>query len=233
MVEGRGAEHVVGKGRQRAVVKWIGADVLVADRFTVTASLPPAFVADLIAETRRLRHMAMAPLDDVRKFAGNGSWASGVGPALRNYLQPLWAVIGEAARKEAANPESQDKEANSHKRKRWSRERIHTVRIATTLNWLLALLTGRGRKPVMERTIDWRVAFAPPSILVTADASPWGMGAVLSAPQGVVLGWLATELSDLDCRVLRLSGATAGRRRPSKASPSSSLSGPGRRCGSA
>ena len=108
------------KADKGAVVKWIGADVLVADRFTVTASLPPAFVADLIAETRRLRQMAMAPLDDVRKFAGKGSWASGVGPALRNYLQPLWAVIGEAARKEAANPEAQDKEAGSHKRKRWS-----------------------------------------------------------------------------------------------------------------
>ena len=30
------------------------------------------------------------------------------------------------------------------------------------------------------------------------------MGAVFSTPQGVVLGWLATELSDLDCRVLRV-----------------------------
>jgi hypothetical protein len=73
-----------------------------------------------------------------------------------------------------------------------------------TLNWLLALMSGKGDKPALQRTLDWRVALAPPSILVTVDASPWGMGAVLSTTGGVPLAWFAAEVTDLDCEILKV-----------------------------
>ena len=127
-----------------------------------------------------------------------------VGLALRSFLQALWAVIGEAARNEDAERRGAMSRQGRKRKAPWSRQRIHVVRIATTINWLLALLSGRGAKPVIQRTIDWRVAFAPPSLTVTADASPWGMGAILATPDGRVLAWIASELCDMDCRVLRV-----------------------------
>ena len=64
----------------------------------MSAALPPKLVAEVVAEVRRLRQLSMVPLDDVRQLAGRSSWAAGVGPAIRNYLEPLWAVIGEMAK---------------------------------------------------------------------------------------------------------------------------------------
>jgi hypothetical protein len=181
-----------------AMVKWIGADVAVLDRFTCQASLPPAFIAEVVAEARRLRQRAMNPLEDVRRFAGKCSWATGVGPALRNFLEPLWAVIGETARQEEA---SRRAKGGKHK---WGKPWVHTVRFVTTLNWLLALMVGRDSQPAMQRTLDWRVALGPIGITVTVDASPWGLGAVLSTASGCPLAWLAAEVSDMDCTILKV-----------------------------
>ena len=137
-------------------------------------------------------------MDDVRRFAGKCSWATGVGPALRSFLEPIWAVIGETARKE-----SEDLRARRKKTK-WGRPWVHTVRFALTLNWLLALMSGKGNKPALQRTLDWRVALASPGTMVTVDASPWGMGAVLSTTGGIPLAWLTTEVSDLDREMLNV-----------------------------
>ena len=40
--------------------------------------------------------------------------------------------------------------------------------------------------------------------MVTADASPWGLGAVLSTVAGVPLAWITSEVTDGDCVMLRI-----------------------------
>ena len=41
-------------------------------------------------------------MEELRRLAGKGSWAANLGPALRNFLQPLWRVIGDAERERMA-----------------------------------------------------------------------------------------------------------------------------------
>ena len=89
--------------------------------------------------------------------------------------------------------------------KRWrGHPMVHTKRVQLAVRWLLALLAGEAGSAALERTLDWRVAHAPISLLVTADASPWGLGAVLSLVDGTPLEWLTSPVNEVDCAVLRI-----------------------------
>ena len=70
-----------------------------------------------------------------------------------------------------------------------------------------ALLDGTVGDKALERVLDWRVALAEVSLIVTCDASPWGIGAILSDADGNPLEWLACPVSPLDCKIL---GVTVG-----------------------
>ena len=48
------------------------------------------------------------------------------------------------------------------------------------------------------------MAMAAVSLLVTADASPWGLGAILSDAEGNPLEWLACPIGDVDCWMLKV-----------------------------
>ena len=116
----------------------------------------------------------------------------------RNFLQPFWATIGDVARADRRPGAA----------KKWSMHpMVHTKRVRSAVVWLLALLDGTVGDKALERVLDWRVALAEVSLIVTCDASPWGLGAILSDADGNPLEWLACPVSPLDCQIL---GVTVG-----------------------
>ena len=77
---------------------WIGAELTVMDRHVIKAALPQKFIDELKVELRKLQDMKVVKLELLRRVAGRGSCATGIAPATRNFLQPLWATMGSVAR---------------------------------------------------------------------------------------------------------------------------------------
>ena len=183
----------MGKGTR---VIWIGAALEVLDRYVVKAELPKPFVDALRAELQEMALKDVVKLSLLRRSAGRGSWATGMAPAVRNFLQPFWATIADVARADLQR---------GGQRMRWRGEpMVHTTRVRSAVVWLLALLSGAAGAAALQRTLDWRVAQAPITLLVTADASPWGLGAILSLVDGTIVAWLASDVTALDCQVLKI-----------------------------
>ena len=183
----------MGKGTR---VIWIGAALEVLDRYVVKAELPKPFVDEHKAELKELAEKDVVKLSLLRRAAGRGSWATGMAPAVRNFLQPFWATIADVARADLQR---------GGQRMRWRGEpMVHTTRVRSAVVWLLAFLSGAAGAAALQRTLDWRVALAPITLLVTADASPWGLGAILSLLDGTIVAWLASDVTELDCQVLKI-----------------------------
>jgi hypothetical protein len=186
-------------------VEWIGATLAYPDdeEDVVEASLHKAFADGLKADVDTARRTAMTSVDELRRLAGKGSWAANLGPALRNFLQPLWRVMGDAERERAAPALS----AKGKQAKRWQskggRAFVETRRVYTALDWLSALLSKEHRGG-LKRSVNWRTDLSEPTLLITCDASPWGLGAVLSTPEGFPLAWLASPVTEADARHLDL-----------------------------
>ena len=193
-------------------VDWIGATMEYRDddEDVIEASLPQAFADGLREDVREARSKPMASMEELRRLAGKGSWAANLGPALRNFLQPLWKVIGDAERARAAPALSaKGKEARRRQSKRGSTF-TETRRVYTALDWLYALLSKEHRS-ALKRSVNWRIDQAAPTLLITCDASPWGLGAVLSTPEGFPLAWLASTVTAEDAKRLGLKlGDSAG-----------------------
>ena len=78
---------------------------------------------------------------------------------------------------------------------------VETQRVAHVLRWIRGLVTYRADLKLC-RTQNWRTALSAPTLLLTCDASPWGLGAVLSTVGGFPLAWLASPLTAEDERAL-------------------------------
>ena len=201
-----------GKVEAGRSVNWIGATLALSelDADVVEASLPPAFTEELRQEVAAKRAKPMVMVDDLRRMAGKGSWAANVGPTLRNFLQPLWKVIGDVDRANRAQPSSaKGKEAKRRLGKKGGTF-VETRRVHTALDWLNALLS-KGQRSTLKRSVNWKVELSEPSLVITCDASPWGLGAVLSTPSGLPLAWLSSEVTEQDAKRLGIKrGEAAG-----------------------
>ena len=197
-----------GKVQLGRTVDWIGVELSLPDddEDVVVASLNDKFVQELKADVACKRAKPVMEVDDLRRLAGKGSWAANVGPALRTFLQPLWKVLGDVDREQRTQALS----AKGKRARRWQMKSgktlVPTVRVRTALDWLGALLETQ-EKAAFKRTVNWRTELAPPTLVITCDASPWGLGAVLSTAEGYPLAWVASEVTADDARRL---GVTIG-----------------------
>ena len=197
-----------GKVQLGRSVEWIGVELNLPedDEDLVEASLHEKFVQEFREEVVGMQSLPVVPADDLRRVAGKGSWAANVGPALKTFLQPLWKVLGDVDRQLKSPAQSaRGKEAKRRRLKRGG-VLVPTRRVRTALDWLVALLS-QEEKTAIKRAVNWRTELSPPSLVITCDASPWGLGAVLSTPEGYPLAWLASTVTEEDARRL---GITIG-----------------------
>ena len=178
-------------------VDWIGTTIGFSekDADVVKAELPQKFKDDLARDLQAARSKPRVPFGDLRRLAGKGSWAACVGPALRNFLQPLWKVVGDAERTAQAGPPMSAKAKLLRRRGHNKGDMVATCRVRTALDWLAALLS---QPAATKRSVNWRVETEAPTLLVTCDASPWGLGAILSTAEGYPLAWLSSAVTAED-----------------------------------
>ena len=186
-------------------VDWIGATVelLDEDEDVVRASLVPEFAEGLKADVAAARDKPMCRVEELRRMAGKGSWAANIGPSMKNFLQPLWRVIGDTERVRSAPAGSTAAAKAARRRGKSADTFVPTRQVMTALDWLHAILSAEHRD-VLGRTVNWRTELSEPSLLITCDASPWGLGAVLSTPEGFPLAWLSSPVSLTDVETLGL-----------------------------
>ena len=129
---------------------------------------------------------------------------------MRNFLQPFWKVVGDADRRRNAAQPTTAKGKEARRRRLKSRgDFVETCRVRTALDWLHALLS-KDDKAATKRTVNWRTQLADPTLVITCDASPWGLGAVLSTPEGYPLAWLASDVTEEDAERLGVKVGESG-----------------------
>ena len=77
----------VARGR---CVEWCGVELRLIDRYTVKAVLAEEFVRTLREEIEEAMSRPLVKLSVVRRIAGRASWAMGLVPVLRSFLDSLW-----------------------------------------------------------------------------------------------------------------------------------------------
>ena len=161
------------KAQWGSSAQWIGAHVAVGDG-EVTVALPPETTRKWALDVDKARRAGRAPVEEVRKMAGRGSWAGGIIPELRPFVRCLWAAVAAA---EGA----------------W----VPTRRMDHALRWLAAVYAAVGPQGGMRRTYTAVEAAGRAPLEVTTDASPHGIGAVASY-RGRPLAYLTGPITQQD-----------------------------------
>ena len=109
-------------------------------------------------------------------------------------MSPIWIALGEMARDE--------KSGNSSRLPRLKGNlAMHTRRVATGVAWVRAFVQRRVGHGELSRTVSVTSFYSSPRFMITADASPWGLGAWL-AFDGYPIRWLASEVTSEDASML-------------------------------
>ena len=132
----------------------------------------------------------------LRSITGKLSFVAGLVPQLRPFLSPLWAISAGISTNDGT-PEGTAVPNALFQKHGLPKHLVHVNRVKGALSWALALL--RREAGALTR-VHPMTPTQPHHILgLTTDASPWGMGAVLTR-QGTPIAWMADTLhrEDLD-----------------------------------
>ena len=152
-------------------IRWIGVCVELKGDF-VHVTLDEAFVEGLAVEVTAVLELAWLSAGRLKKIVGRAEWAAGIIPYLKAFITPLWAATTDAPR-----------------------GRVGVRRILPSLLWLRAFL--RRSRGGLVRVYHPNDSYAPLSLIMELDASPWGYGGVLYLA-GKATSWFAEAVSKED-----------------------------------
>ena len=179
-----GVDLAIKKGQFGDSIDWIGA------RFTV---LPCAVEATILKH--RLDELAVlaksllncktvAPLREVRSFTGKAQSIASLLFVWRPFVHMLYAAMGQ--QQSGAPPNCC-----------WVRQ------ISVPINWILCFLKLQVGDLTRKLSLDTYLRRGP-RIIITTDASPWGLGGTLEI-DGQFISYFSSEVTELDRQVLVLS----------------------------
>ena len=179
-----GVTLAVKKGQLGRQIDWIGATFNVVDKNTVVVTIMEARLKDLLQLARSILAENVVAVKTLRTFTGKAQSMASLLYTWRPFVHMLYAVIHGAA------PEGREN-------CRWTRQ-IHVP-----LHWLIAFLTGISGNLERKFTVDAYLRKGD-SIVVTTDASPYGIGGVLEV-NGKIVSYFADSITQLDRSILGLS----------------------------
>ncbi len=176
-------------------ITWIGAKMLTSPgSFTVT--IPEDKVQDLISAITEVLDHSVASRRTLRSITGKLSFVAGLVPQMRPFLSPLWAVSAGNATREGTSLGALAS-GGSSRTDGLPHHLFHVNRVKGALLWALALL----RKEAGALSRVHPLVPTPPHLILglTTDASPWGLGAVLTR-MGTPIAWISDKIhpEDLD-----------------------------------
>ena len=163
------------KAERGTQLKWIGVNIeLDRQGEKLILTVPDKLVKEVSEIMKNWK--SVIPLRELGAVTGRLSWLAGVLTKTRWAVSIMYAVIASAERAKAAR-DAQAKEDPDTGKMRDKRNLVHTVRVELPRRFFLHLFKNKElwmtRKiPLQEQQAKW--AF-------TTDASPWGIGGILSA----------------------------------------------------
>jgi hypothetical protein len=188
----------VSRGRR---VEWCGSEVRLVNAFSVQAVLTEGFVQDFAKEVAEALGQPLIKRSALRRIAGRAAWAMGLVPTMRSFIDSLWAVAAELV--DQKGPARPGRGLHAKYLGRDREPAVETARVIVALRWLRAFLARSVGAGELGRTVDFRDWFAKPAILITCDASPWGLGATLQV-DGFFTAYIQDEVTELDVKALEV-----------------------------
>ena len=168
------------KGQRGPTVTWIGY-TLRSTNVELKISIKPEILWELRSQIANVVKSNVISKKDLQRLSGRANHVAGMIPVWRPFLQELWgALAGEG---DNAPPNC-----------------IWTSRIKSILAWLDLFLSGVRGTLVRTFSLDtWSNVTQP--ILITLDASPWGLGGIMEV-QGNIVSFFSSPLTNVDSQIL-------------------------------
>jgi hypothetical protein len=184
-----------GKASRGTRVKWIGVQFDVdGPGKTIQVQVPANVIAELASEVEQLLGAGRVAVRRLRRLAGRLAWAGGVVPRMRWASAPLWGIIAAAERA----IKTQHGERQPRDNDRGGPHSAHLVSLGVArpaLGWLLTM--WKRQQGAMTRV--YRAVGVPSRVVMTLDASPWGIGGVLThKASNIALAYFTDKLSQVD-----------------------------------
>jgi hypothetical protein len=162
----------------------------------LTVTIPEDKIQDLLVNINQVLQSNVVAIRTLRSITGKLSFVAGLVPQLRPFLSPLWAVSANTSTIDGT-PTEGSPSAGGRRNNGLPAHLAHVSRVSEALTWARALLLREAGSLTRVHPLG----VTPPSevLCITTDASPWGIGAVLTQ-EGNPIAWLADELhqEDLD-----------------------------------
>eukprot|EP00435_Cladocopium_sp_Y103_P068083 s608_g31.t1 len=168
-----GLQLAYNKAERGRRINWIGVTVEIDVEAREILLVPPAkLVEGVLKELRSWTGMVF--LKALRTTTGRLSWLAGIVPRARWAVSSLYAVLASAE----ADMKLGLEKSRAAKRQdtRDKSGLVHVKRMELPRQWLMAML----EKDEVWRTRRMPLELEPPAYVVTTDASPLGVGAVLA-----------------------------------------------------
>eukprot|EP00435_Cladocopium_sp_Y103_P022748 s4373_g5.t1 len=174
-----GFKVALAKGERGPHVQWIGVRFALVEE-SIILTVPERYVRDLVDKLKAWESKGMAPIKELRQVAGKASWMSGLLPRTRwtvsvLYIEsctPAWRTSSRA-RRTAGEQADQTPGA-----------RLFPVKqVEQPRRWLISYLEEALCKPSRKLRLD--LGKYPKAAIIT-DASPEGLGAILTINNRVV-----------------------------------------------
>eukprot|EP00435_Cladocopium_sp_Y103_P036989 s818_g9.t1 len=163
------------KGERGTKLTWIGVSLEIdLDNQKIVVDIPKKLVEDLLDKLSGWK--GMISVKELRSTTGKLSWAAGIIPRLRWSVSIMYGVVADCDREMRAGLE----EARAVLRQGDQRPKTGMVavkRLELARRWLVQVLSMEE----MWRARHIPLAPKPPQWAITSDASPFDIGAVLSA----------------------------------------------------
>eukprot|EP00434_Breviolum_minutum_P034288 symbB.v1.2.030341.t1/scaffold3410.1/size62789/2 len=178
------------KGERAAHVTWVGVRFSLPDQDTLVVGLPIKFLEETKAILESWKGKGMAPLKELRWFAGKTAWLANILPRARWVTAVLYAVM--------KSTEAEEDKVKSDGRVK--KGLFAVARLESARRWLVAFTEAAMARPMRKISIGNKNQM---EVRLCCDASPEGLGAVLVV-NGAPVGALASPVDDYDVKLLAI-----------------------------
>ena len=169
------------KATLAAKLVWIGVQLDITDK-SVIAEVPEAKVAELTLVLKELLQSNLIPVRKLRSVTGKVTSIASVIQVWRPFVQQLYQAMHM-------------EDTKAPKGCIWTKQVSHTIR------WLLIFLQGERLGIRREFSLASYLRQGP-TVVITWDASPYGMGATLQI-SGEFVSFFAVDITEYDQEVLQ------------------------------
>ena len=168
------------KGQRGQTVNWIGFTLQSTDTELVV-SIKPEILDEFRSQIASAFKGNVISKRELQKLAGRANYVAGMIPTWRPFLQELWGALANDGGNAPPNC-------------------VWTSQIKSLMTWLDLFLDGLGGTLICTFSLDTWSNVAQP-ILITLDASPWGLGGIIEVQDNVV-SFFSSPLSETDSQIL-------------------------------